>query len=239
MTTTKSMSRVEIKDADKGEVSAIFSTFNVIDSDRDVALPDAFTDGAPVRISSYNHGSTVGNALPVGKGSIRTTDTEAILEGKFFMDIAHAADTFAVVKAMGSMQEWSYFYDREKYSFGEFQEQRVQFLEKLKVHEVSPVLVGAGVGTRTLAAKAAGGMTFTDEATAVLAAVSNLSDRAADVLAKRLEKGKGFGADSAALLKQVRDELDRLAGLLAEPDNEAESVAAVEQEFLRLVANSY
>ena len=29
----------------------------------------------------------------------------------------------------------------------------VQFLERLKVHEVSPVILGAGIATRTLATK--------------------------------------------------------------------------------------
>ncbi|WP_433233731.1 hypothetical protein [Actinomadura nitritigenes] len=44
-----------------------------------------------------------------------------------------------------------------EYSFGEFKGQRVRFLDSVKVHEVSPVLLGAGVGTRTLSAKSAAG----------------------------------------------------------------------------------
>jgi hypothetical protein len=39
-------------------------------------------------------------------------------------------------------------------SEGEFEGEQVQFLRRLKVHEVSPVMLGAGIGTRTTAIKA-------------------------------------------------------------------------------------
>lgn len=149
---SKYLKGVEVKDAAKGTVSAVFSTFNVIDSDNDVTDPGAFTDGAEVAISAYGH-TTWGGALPAGKGVIRTTKSEAILEGQFFMDTTHGKDTFAVVKAMGARQQWSYGFDIDEASPGQFDGKDVQFLRKLTVHEVSPVLVGAGVNTRTLAAK--------------------------------------------------------------------------------------
>lgn len=149
----KPLSRFEIKSADKGEVSAVFATFNVLDKDGDVTLPGAFEDGAEVVISAYQH-QTWGGALPVGKGLIRTTAKEARLEGQFFMDTTAGRDTFNVVKAMGPRQEWSYGYDILDAELGTFEGKSAQFLKKLKSHEVSPVLVGAGVNTRTLAVKA-------------------------------------------------------------------------------------
>ncbi|GGK32107.1 hypothetical protein GCM10010124_26070 [Pilimelia terevasa] len=227
--------RVEVKDADRGEFAAIFSTFDVVDHDRDVTKVGAFTDGAPVRVSAYGH-AIWGGALPVGKGVIRTTGREAIAEGAFFLDTAAGRDTFTVVKELGDLQEWSYGYDATKFSFGEVDGKQVRFLEELKVHEVSPVLLGAGVGTRTLSAKS-GGSTFSDEAQAVVAALDALVVRAADVMAKRREKGKGLGADSAALLGQVDGQLKALAGLLAEPDPEPDH-GDVQREFLRFVAIS-
>ncbi|MGR6922564.1 HK97 family phage prohead protease [[Actinomadura] parvosata] len=148
---TKSL-RVEIKDEAKGEVRAVFSTFNKIDSHRDVTVPGAFTDGEEMPISSYGHTSWEG-ALPVGKGRIRQTSKEAIFEGEFFMDTPHGAATFKTVQRLGSLGQWSYGYDALDYSFGEHDGEKVRFLNKLKVHEVSPVLLGAGVGTRTLATK--------------------------------------------------------------------------------------
>lgn len=250
-TNTKTLARFEIKDSTKGQVTAVFSTFNVIDSDRDVTPPGAFEDGADVVISSYGHTSWEG-ALPVGKGVIRTTKSEAVLDGQFFMDTAAGADTFRVVKALGPLGQWSYGYDAVKYSFGEFDGQRVRFLEQLKVHEVSPVLLGAGVGTRTLAAKAlagltSGGLKLTEEAAAVLAAVTALTDRAADVMAKRADRGKQLGTDSRQLLAQVEAELKRLGDLLTTArDEQDDDQAAAEQwhaqlerEFLRYAARNH
>jgi HK97 family phage prohead protease len=144
--------RVEIKDEAKGEVRAVFSTFNKIDAHRDVTVPGAFTDGEEMPISSYGHTSWDG-ALPVGKGRIRQTQKEAIFEGTFFLDTTGGADTFRTVKQLGELGQWSYGYDALDYSFGDHDGQKVRFLNKLKVHEVSPVLLGAGVGTRTLATK--------------------------------------------------------------------------------------
>ncbi|WP_433415044.1 HK97 family phage prohead protease [Microtetraspora malaysiensis] len=226
--------RVEIKDADRGEITAIFSTLGVKDSDGDVTLPGAFEDGAEMPISAYGHTSWAG-ALPPGKGRIRTTKTEAILEGQFFLDTTHGADTFKTVQRLGALGQWSYGYDAIKYSYGEHKGARVRFLEGLKVHEVSPVLLGAGVGTRTIGAKNAP-MSFAEEARQVLAAVTGLGDRAADVLAKRLEKGKGLGAESAGLLEQVQAEMKRLGELLI-PESEVDR-ADLEREFLRMVARN-
>jgi len=148
----KQLAYLEVKNADKGEVQAVFSTFNEVDHDRDVTRPDAFTAGAAVKISAYGHASH--NAvLPVGKGKIRTTPREAILDGQFFLDTTAGRDTFTTVKEMGDLQEWSYGYDPVKFSFGEFNGEKVRFLEQVNVVEVSPVLQGAGVNTRTLGVK--------------------------------------------------------------------------------------
>lgn len=234
---TKTFRGVEVKDAERGEVTAVFSTFNKIDSDGDVTLPGAFEDGTAVKISAYGHASWAG-ALPVGKGTIRTTKDEAILDGRFFLNTTAGRDTFEVIKELGELQEWSYSVEPAKHSFGEFEGRKVQFLEKLNgPTEVSPVLRGAGIDTRSLAVKS--DLKFADEAQAVMAALSALSDRAADVMAKRLEKGKGLGADSAALLEQVEAELKRLSGLLAGPGPQPYQQADVERELMRFIAANF
>lgn len=149
---TKSFTSVQVKDEAQGLVTAVFATLNQVDSDGDVTLPGAFEEGAPVVISSYGH-SSWGGALPVGKGTIHTVGDQAILAGQFFMNTQAGRDTFEVVKQLGVRQEWSYGYDPAEFSFGEFQGQKVRFLAKQIVHEVSPTLKGAGVATRTLTAK--------------------------------------------------------------------------------------
>ncbi|MFF5445486.1 HK97 family phage prohead protease [Streptomyces sp. NPDC012888] len=154
MMDTKALGRVEIKDADKGTVKAVFSTFDVIDHDGDVTAPGAIEDGALVRISAYGHASW-GGALPVGKGVVRIKGSEAILEGQFFMDTTHGRDTFETVKQLSEdgLQEWSYGFDVLDAEPVERDGRSVRLLKRLKVHEVSPVLLGAGINTRTLAAK--------------------------------------------------------------------------------------
>jgi hypothetical protein len=65
-------------------------------------------------------------------------------------------ETFEVVRDLGELGQWSYGYDQISADYGEAPDgsgKRVQFLRKLKVHEVSPVLVGAGIHTMTTDAK--------------------------------------------------------------------------------------
>lgn len=157
----KGLQHFEVKNAARGEVEAVFSTFNQVDHDGDVTLPGALADGAPVRISAYGHASWNG-VLPAGKGIIRTTPTEAILQGQFFLETTTGRDTFNTIVGLGDLQEWSYGFDILPGAArkGNHHGQSVRFLQPLPdgsaglvAHEVSPVLLGAGIGTRTLATK--------------------------------------------------------------------------------------
>lgn len=230
--THKTMPRVEIKDADKGEIVAVFSTFGVIDSDGDVTKPGAFEDGKSVPMSAYGHQSWSG-ALPIGVGAIRSTKTEGIFEGRFFMDTQHGADTFRVVKELGDLQEYSYGLVPTQHSFGEHEGKRVRFLEKVRVDEVSPVLKGAGIGTRTLTVK--GGLTFADHSMSVLADVKGLRERASEVVALRAEKGKDMSPATAELLRAVEAELKALADDMAVPATTNDIDELARREFARFV----
>jgi hypothetical protein len=151
----KSMQSVEVKADDSGQVEAVFATLGVVDHDGDVLTKGAFTDGAPVVISAYGHRSHIGE-LPIGKGRIVMSDTEARLHGQFFLDTTHGLDAFRTVKALSdgdSLQEWS-FSLRDIESHTEKVDGRdANVITKVSVKEVSPVLEGAGIATRTLAAK--------------------------------------------------------------------------------------
>ena len=217
MTDIKAFNRVEIKDEERGEVVAVFSTLNVIDSDQDVTTKGAFEDGAKVRISAYGHTSWEGR-LPVGKGSIRELKNEALLEGRFFLDTADGADTFRVVKELGAdgLQEWSYGFDPVEYKFGEFEDQQVRFLTKLKVHEVSPVLLGAGVGTRLVSAKS--GMKLEAQLESAVADLEALHGRLSEVVTFRTGSGKSrFSEHSVEMLARIDAVTKRLAALRDDP----------------------
>jgi hypothetical protein len=182
MTDHKTLAGVEIKNADRGEVSAVFATFNQVDLDGDVTVPGAFPEGAEVPISAYGHASH-GGALPVGMGKIRTTDVEAILDGKFWLDTQAGREHFDVVKKLGGKGQWSYGYDPLESEQGQFDGQDVRFLKRLAVHEVSPVLIGAGIGTRTLSAKAGKGRVPDEYKAAIRPHKSTLTNRPWDASA--------------------------------------------------------
>jgi HK97 family phage prohead protease len=145
-------SAIQLKeDGPEGSFQAIFSTFNVIDHDRDVTLPGAFTDGQEVRISSWGH---KWHDLPVGRGVIRADEVKAWVDGQFFLDTEGGAETYKTVKNLGNLQEWSYGFDILEVGFGKWEDQEnIRFLRKLDVFEVSPVMLGAGIGTQTTAIK--------------------------------------------------------------------------------------
>lgn len=150
----KRMVGFDIKNKDRGEFRAVFATFNVKDSDGDVTLPGAFEDGAVVPVSAYGHGSWDGK-LPVGTTKLSNERDVAVADGRFFMDTSHGRDTFLTVKALAEehLGEWSYGYTPKDYHYGDLNGDNVRFLSKQTVHEVSPVLQGAGLGTRTLETK--------------------------------------------------------------------------------------
>jgi HK97 family phage prohead protease len=133
-----------------GEFQAIFSTLNVKDHDGDVTLPGAFKEGQKVRISYWGHRW---QDLPVGRGEIHADDAKAWVDGRLFLDTEAGRETFLTVKNLGELQEWSYGFDIEERSEGDWEGDQVQFLRRLEVYEVSPVMLGAGLDTRTVAIK--------------------------------------------------------------------------------------
>lgn len=211
---SKSLLSVEIKDAEKGEVEAVFATLNVKDKDDDVTIPGAFDSGAEVIISSYNHGVWKG-ALPVGKGVIHEVGDSVVMKGQFFMDTQSGRDTFSVVKALGTKQEWSYGFDVVDSAPGEHKGENVRYLKKMAVHEVSPVLRGAGIGTRTTYAK-----NFGDEISETVEAVSAAVKSAERVVALRAEKGKELSQVNKARLDELAVAVEKLKSLLVDTEQE-------------------
>lgn len=140
---------IELKadgEGEPGEFTAVFSRFNVVDHDGDVTIPGAFKDGQQVRIAYWGHRW---QDLPVGRGVIHQDGEKAWVDGKFFLDTIAGKETYQTVKNLEELQEWSYGFDVEEAEPGVFDGQDVVFLRRLEVYEVSPVLLGAGIGTGT------------------------------------------------------------------------------------------
>lgn len=140
----------------KGQVKAVFSVFNNLDSDGDVVLPDAinsgFKSGDVPMVWSHKWD------MPIGKGTIKKDKNKAYFDGSFFMDTESGKEAYNLVKNMGDLQQWSFGFKVNDSEYGKWkksaeEEVDVRYLKNLSVYEVSPVLVGANQDTFTMAIK--------------------------------------------------------------------------------------
>jgi hypothetical protein len=138
-----------------GHVEAAFSVYGNVDGDGDIVMPSAIEDGAEIAISAFNHASWHPGILPIGKGRVRTTLDAAIVDAEFF-DTAAARDTLTVLKGLGGMSRWSFGFDILEYQDVTSDNRRVRLLNRLHVHEASPVLRPSNELTRTLSVAMAG-----------------------------------------------------------------------------------
>lgn len=147
---------LEIKNDEKGEVAAVFSVFDKIDSDGDIvtagSIKSGFKSGDVPMVWAHKWD------MPIGKGQISQDNDKATFQGQFFMDTESGKEAYNLVKAMGDLQQWSFGFKVEDSEYGKLkkdgeEEQDVRYLKGLTVYEVSPVLVGANQETYTMAIK--------------------------------------------------------------------------------------
>ena len=141
--------RIQFKQLDdEGVGSAVFATFDVVDHDDDLTKRGAFGVQDIVILPTHDFSS-----VPLGKGKTREEGKEAIADFQLNLDIPAAKewrDALAFdLKNAPALQEWSYSYRPTEYSFEERDGETIRILEKIEVIEVSPVIRGAGIGTRT------------------------------------------------------------------------------------------
>lgn len=205
----KSITTFEIKDADKGEVRAVIATLGVIDRDGDIIQKGAIADGAKVIVSAYGHDAVYGER-PVGKGTLSTEGNRVLFDGRLFLNTSDGKETFEVLKEMGADQEWSFGFRIIGYEVPNDEQQKqgaYRILTKLDAFEVSPVLMGAGIGTRTVAVKQADG----DPGERVAepeapAEVTPAEPVVVEPTAEEIEskRGKEFGAEIFARFERTR-----------------------------------
>lgn len=137
--------QVKATDENTGEFRAVFSNLNVVDWHGDITEPGAFEGGSAVRILSFHN-----NYMPmIGRGIIHADDEKAWVDGRFFLEMNAAREHYISIKEAGDLQEWSYGFDILDSAYENRDGQEVRVLKKLKVYEVSPVTLGAGIGTHT------------------------------------------------------------------------------------------
>lgn len=133
-----------------GTFSAMLCQYGVKDLDNDVTVAGAFEDGAPVVIAQYGHNW---EAIPVGKGVLRSDADRAYVDGSFFLNTTMGKDTYEVVKGLGDLQEWSYGFRIVEKEHGDLNGTPVRFIKKMAVKEACPVMIGANIGTHTVTIK--------------------------------------------------------------------------------------
>ena len=152
---------------DTGEVEAVFSIFNRLDTDGDVVVSDSiksgFKDNEVPMVFAHKWDQ------PIGKGVITSDDEKATFRGNFFMDTEAGKEAYKLAKAMGDLQEWSFGfkindYEVKGYISEEMEEEvEARYLKDLTVYEVSPVLVGANRETYTLSIKSGEEAVYNDD----------------------------------------------------------------------------
>lgn len=219
-TTIPAMQRKELKVTDltkEGEVAAIVATLEVWDSDGDWTEPGYFGKQHTSIVRGHNWAD-----LQLGKGILTDEDPpNAMFQGKFNLDVPEAEQLHAKLLFDRAnpppLIEWSYgmLFNEGGTAKGTRDGREGRILQPLpdgspgaRIPEVSPVMVGAGEGTGTVAVKAS--MRLVDHITATRTDVQALSARVAEVVAARREKGQELGKASKAALDELIEELENL-----------------------------
>lgn len=204
----------EDEDAKVGSFIARIATLNVVDKGGDITLPGAFPDGAEVLVSAYQHHSWMG-ALPVGKAVIKEQGDEVIAEGEFNLNTETGREHYESIKFSGGLQEWSYGFRVIEFEETEEDGQHIRQLKEIEPYEISPVLLGEGIDTVTLAIKA-GQSTYVDQANAVLAAVEEFVNRTESLADLRRKEGRVLSTANRERMKKLYASLTEVAQNLKE-----------------------
>lgn len=140
---------------DEGTFEAVIATLGVIDHDGDVVEAGALT-GQTVSLMPAHDSMSV----PLGKATIIERGDDVIAVGKFNRGVSAGKDWHEAIKFdlahPPAVQEWSWGYrvKAENQRLGQLNGEDARFLSLIDAEEISPVLRGASIGTRTLEAKA-------------------------------------------------------------------------------------
>jgi hypothetical protein len=155
--TIKTFSSAETKVGDQGHVSAVIATIGVVDKDGDVMV-DGCLPETKVAISPFGHAlwSNGPGITPLGYGTFKQSGDLLVFDGTYNLKIQAARDAFEDLKmalAEGVNTEWSFSLENivgEQVKVGGV---TARAIKSFSPREVSRVLVGASIGSGTLAVK--------------------------------------------------------------------------------------
>ena len=214
--------QVEFKEDKEGSFTARIATLNVMDKDGDVTFNSAFPN-KKVLISAFQHASWMGgrDGLPPGAAFIKEDGDEVIGNGLFNLKSTSGVDHYETVKFSPDLIEWSYGFkvlsegsDKELEAWAKDHDgvRPVRIIKKVNPFEISPVLLGAGVDTATLAIKS----TYIDQGETALAAVTELVTRTKSLADLRQKEGRVLSAKNRERMKKLLGMLNGVASDLKE-----------------------
>lgn len=187
-------------DGDEGSIEAVFSTFNVVDRGGDVVMPGAIEHAKPAPMVWSHDWSRI-----VGKGVTDVQPDRAVFKGQFFLDTTAGMDAYRTVKNMGSLQEFSWGFLVNEADYEERDGMTVRLIKSTELFEVSPVLVGEGRNTGTLALKHA---PLHDQTDTALAAVDLVVARYKSLAGLWLKEGRPISESRRGRMAAITEQLD-------------------------------
>ncbi len=200
---------VELKDLDdEGAGLARIATLEVVDADGDFTKRGAFGEQHVLVLPTHQWGS-----VPLGKARVFEKGDGAFAEFQLNLETIIGKEWHAALKfdfAGGkSIQKWSYGFSVKESSFEERDDVgRVRVLEAIIVHEVSPVVVGSGVDTATVAVKAS--KSFEAQLDAVMTEIDDIAGRAASIMKLRMVEGRGLSTARLEQIAELKTRLDEI-----------------------------
>lgn len=209
-TETKSILVEKMDDAGHG--LARLATLSGVDLDGDTYMPGAFSwkeggeQWVPI-LPAHNRG-----AMPIGKSRVYEEGGVAFAELHLNLETAAGKEWQSHLKfdlAKGKpAQEWSYGFGTVEAVHEQRGDDRIRVLKRVDVHEVSPVVRGAGVGTATLAMKSRG--SFGDQLDALIADLDDALERATDIAGLRGAEGRDMSKARLDQLAAIKERIDQL-----------------------------
>jgi HK97 family phage prohead protease len=229
---------IELKeDGDTRYIEAVFSLFDVIDSDNDVTKANALRSGY------------TGNKVPlvwnhdwskvIGRGIIETDNQKAVFKG-YFLNTEAGKEAYETVKAMQDMQQFSYGFQVLKSSKGTHidskgEEVPVRVLEDVKVWEVSPVLVGAQQNSFVQALKS--GLEPVDEEIKAEMQIEStepeVSSKTDAGISNSSQQGMRLGEQAVASLEELKAFTERIENLASLRHSEKKTLSSKSTEMIQ------
>ena len=135
-----------------GAISMDVATLDVVDRDWEI-IASGSVGRQDVMISPFQHGLGRGQ-LPIGRGVLYEAEGKLKFDGQLNMELQTARDTWASLEPVADLVEVSFGFLSLKRDWVEQDSITALRHLELKAKEVSPVIVGAGIGTGITGIKA-------------------------------------------------------------------------------------